>query len=92
MKYGFLSNNLFELFIDKTVAVKIIPKTDGRCFNRSLFREMNAVGLKHPNIVEVIKVIEQPDSDLGFVLMELNSKKNLEDLMDTLIPLKVKLK
>lgn len=83
-----MSNDLFSLFIDKTVAVKIIPKTDGR----SLSREMNAMGLKHPNIVEVIKVIEQPDSDLGFVLMELNSKKNLEDLLDTLIPLKMKLK
>lgn len=53
---------------------------------------MNAVGLKHPNIVEVIKVIEQPESRLGFVLMELNSKNNLEDLLDTLIPLQVKLK
>lgn len=86
------SINLFEWFSDKKIAVKIVSRIKRKCFHISLSREMNAVSLKHPNIVEIFQVIEHPNSDLGFVFMELNTSKNLEDLLDTLIPFNVKLK
>ncbi|XP_046675241.1 serine/threonine-protein kinase mos [Homalodisca vitripennis] len=75
------------------VAVKIIPKIKESKSRQCLDREMNALSLKHPNIIEVHKVIRHSPSDIGFVIMELSDNIDLETLLQCeILPFSIKLR
>uniref|UniRef100_A0A1B6MPL5 Protein kinase domain-containing protein n=1 Tax=Graphocephala atropunctata TaxID=36148 RepID=A0A1B6MPL5_9HEMI len=54
---------------------------------------MNALRLKHPNIIQVYQVIGHSFSDIGFVVMELSGYTNLESLLQyEILPFFIKLR
>ncbi|XP_039285906.1 serine/threonine-protein kinase mos-like [Nilaparvata lugens] len=65
----------------KRVAVKIIPKNNSPR-KESLRRERHALELNHPNIVNMISVINSPNTKFGIVLMELWNSIDLQEVLD----------
>lgn len=64
----------------KSVAAKIVPvKPEAR---RQIGNEMNCLGLSHPNIVPIMKVVVSDDVSAGVIIMERVPGHSLQKILD----------
>ncbi|XP_075230401.1 proto-oncogene serine/threonine-protein kinase mos isoform X2 [Lycorma delicatula] len=66
---------------DRSVAVKIIEK-DKEIKSNTLLKEMNGINLSHPNIINILKVVDDININYGLVIMELWYTTNMQNLID----------